>query len=157
MSFLTKDAKPLRKIMAALVAAPVICIAQNASSLPANDAPHEPLGKKSTAVLPATAPRIDAQGNAAFTIDISNMGVFRKLGLAGSDFTALVFEGSSKDQNRLCPFFNLKSRDYTIEEIRPDVFEIYTKVTPEETASVEKSGCVITTAPDRKRIKFLNS
>lgn len=156
MTTFMNDAPQLRKIMAALVAAPAILAAQGAASMnQADHTPVESLGKKSTAVLAATPPRIDPQGNAAFTIDISNMGVFRKLGLAGSDFTALIFEGSDKDKNRLCPFFNLKSRDYTIEEVRPDVFEIRTKVTAEETENVEKSGCVITTSPDRSKIKFL--
>lgn len=148
--------KPLRNIMATVAAAPLLCAAQVLAAPPAaDDTPMEALGRSSTAILAATKPRIDAQGNAAFTIDISQLGVFRKLELAGSKYTALIFEGESKDKNRLCPFFNLTTRPYTIEEVRHDVFEVRTKVTPEETARVGKSGCAITTAPDRKKIKFL--
>lgn len=150
------DNKSLRKIMAAAAFAPALFTAQSAASAGySGDTPLEPIVGKSTAVLEATPPRIDAQNNATFTIDISSLGIFRKLGLAGSQYTALVFEGSSTQQDRLCPFFNLKSRDYKIEEVRPDVFEIYTKVTEEEFSSVEKAGCAITTSPERRRIKFL--
>lgn len=148
-------AKPLRQSMAALAAIPAFCAAQAIAEPVAVDVPLAPVGKSSTAILVATPPKIDVKGNAAFTIDISQMGIFRKMSMAGARYTALIFNGSASNRDRLCPFFNLESRPYTIREIRPDVFQVNTAVTREETETVMKSGCAITTAPDRRKIEYL--
>lgn len=145
--------RPCRSF-AALAAIPALCAAQAMAQADAVEVPLEPVGKSSTAVLSATPPQIDDQGQAIFTIDISQMGLFRKMGMAGSRYTALIFDGPAT-QERLCPFFNLTARPYTIREIRPDVFEVQTTVTTAETDTVLKNGCAITTAPDRRKIQYL--
>lgn len=143
----------LRAIAIAFVAAPLTCLAE--STAVQAYIPTEPISKPSTAVLQGTKPVSERDGKSSFSIDLNQLGFFGQLKVAGSDYTAVIFEGTGKEDGRICPYFNLNARDYTIEEIRPDVFQIKTAVTEDELVAVDKSGCVITSAPERRRIKFL--
>ncbi len=145
----------LRKILAAAIAAPLLAVSQGAFADPANDIPQKSVDEKGTFPLPVQDPALAKDGQASFVIDISQMGFGQKLALWRARYTAITFDGTSAKQGRVCPYFNLKSYHYTIEEIRPDIFKVVTHLSPAEAETVKQAGCAVTTAPDFDKVKYL--
>jgi hypothetical protein len=120
------------------------------------DIPHEPTIAKGTMVLSSEQPQTDSSGAVSFVIKVNELSFSEKLRLLSTKRTALIFDGGDKKSNRLCPFFNLQTRDYKIREITPNVYRVTTNVTVNEDASVRAAGCAVTTPPDRRKIEYLN-
>lgn len=145
----------LRKIMAAVAAAPLLAIAQGAFADPVNDFPQKSVDDKGTIPLPVQDQTLAKDGQASFVIDTTNMGFGQKLALWRARYTAITFDGAPAKPGRVCPYFNLKSYHYTIEEIRPDIFKVTTQLSPAEAETVKQAGCAVTTAPDFSKVKYL--
>lgn len=137
--------------------ASLLAIAAQISSVQAADPAEAPINGDSTAILRGKPAETTDPGKASFTIDIGALGFGEKVHLRLSDKTATIFVGSDKDANRVCPFFNLNARQYEIEEIQKDVYKITADVTPEDVKKVMQSGCIVTTRPDLKKIKYLKN
>ncbi|MGZ9097299.1 MAG: hypothetical protein ACXW30_03265 [Micavibrio sp.] len=147
---------PLRKIMATVIAAPLLAGAQMAAASPADDnTPQRSVDGKGTVALPAQDPTLTADGQASFILDTTRMGFRQKLSLWAARYTAITFDGAATKPGRVCPYFNLKSYHYTIQEIRPEVFKVVTHLTPAEAETVKQAGCAITTAPDFDKVQYL--
>lgn len=147
---------PLRKTMAALVAAPLLAGAQMAAASPVDDhIPQRSVDGKGTVPLPAQDPTLTTDGQASFILDTTRMGFGQKLSLWAARYTAITFDGTATKPGRVCPYFNLKSYHYTIKEIRPEVFKVVTHLSPVEAETVRQAGCAITTAPDFDKVQYL--
>lgn len=147
---------PLRKTMAALIAAPLLAGgAQIAAASPVADIPQRSVDGKGTVPLPAQDPTLSTDGQASFILDTTRMGFGQKLSLWAARYTAISFDGTAPKPGRVCPYFNLKSYHYTIQEIRPEVFKVVTQLNPVEAETIKQAGCAITTAPDFDRVQYL--
>lgn len=143
----------LKTLLATAAALPFAAIAQ---ALDKNDiVVEEPTIANGTLVLSSERPHADTAGNVSFTLKVNEMSFGEKLRLLSAKRTALIFDGADEKANRLCPFFNLETRDYKIKEVELNVYRVTTTVSPAEAARVRTSGCAVTTAPDRKKIEFL--
>jgi len=142
--------------MAAVVAAPLLAGAQMAAASPVDDnIPQRSVDGKGTIPLPAQNPTLTKDGQASFILDTTRMGFGQKLSLWAARYTAISFDGIAPKPGRVCPYFNLKSYHYTIQEIRPEVFKVVTHLNPSEAETVKQAGCAITTAPDFDRVQYL--
>lgn len=140
----------LKTILATAAAIPFAAIA-HATEIIA----EEPTIAKGTLVLSSDRPQLDDSGHASFMIKVNELSFTEKLRLLSARRTALIFDGGDEKTNRLCPFFNLETRDYKIKEIAQNIYRVTTTVSPAEAAHVRTAGCAVTTAPDRSKIEYL--
>lgn len=143
----------LKTLLATAAALPFAAIAQTMEQ--GNTVAEEPTIASGTLVLSSERPNTDATGNVSFMLKVSEMSFGEKLRLLSAKRTALIFDGGDEKANRLCPFFNLETRDYKIKEVELNVYRVTTQVSRAEAERVKNAGCAVTTAPDRKKIEFL--
>lgn len=89
-----------------------------------------------------------------FTIDARHIS-FLPVRAIGADFMAVFFDTAKQGTDqRLCPYFNLRRRDYRIVETDHKIYDVIAQATPDEMDSVREHGCIITTRPSLQRIEF---
>lgn len=132
-----------------------LALAAQMSGAEASDPTEAPINGESTAVLLGKKSDIDEPGRASFTINIGELGLGKKLDLRFSKNTAIIFTGTGKEPGRVCPFFNLESRKYEIEQIDEDVYKVTADINNDDVTKVRASGCMVTTRPDLNKIKYL--
>lgn len=136
--------------------ASVMALAAQMNGACAADPAVAPVNGESTAVLIGRETATTAPGRASFTINLGELGFVGKIGLLSSEKTAIIFTGKPDEPGRVCPFFNLATRKYEIEEVKSDVFKITADITDSAMARIQASGCMVTTRPDLKKIKYLH-
>lgn len=98
-------------------------------------------------------PAQDSETIGRFTIDARQVS-FLPLRAMSADFMVVFFDDAPQSGQRLCPYFNLRNRDYKIIETDHKIYDVIAQATPSEIESVREHGCVITTRPSLKRIEF---
>jgi hypothetical protein len=95
--------------------------------------------------IQAQTPKIDPDGTATFVIDLSRKSIFELIALARSDRTLVVFRGDPKDPENLCPYFDLATRPFDVRHIAPvqPVYRVTAKASPDEIATISRTGCLI--------------
>ena len=114
-----------------------------------------------TKIVKGDAPQELGQNRVSFIIDISNFGFFEKLAYSSGQWplSAILFNGNKHNKNRLCPYFELSSRPYQIDQIKAGKmkFLVQTTATPDEIKTIEQYGCIVTETPSTSDINFKSS
>lgn len=113
------------------------------------------LKKKNITRLKTDTPEILPDGQARFTVDITNFGPLNWL------FTqqlALAPE-KLKREERWCPYISLEERKYSVSAAYQDNGKkfviIKTALTDAEYEAASEAGCVITSKPDGEKLRHL--
>ena len=133
-----------------------IPLAAPLAATPEDQAPSEPIDAKTMPVMNGqNLQRAAGSGEASFIISLADLNIFEKWSLLKAKQMAVVFSGDGHAPGRACPVFNLHAHPYKIEEIKPDVFRVSTRAGAGDFKAVEESGCLISSPPDRHKIKYL--
>lgn len=114
--------------------------------------------QSNTKIIYGNTPKELGQSKVSFIIDMSNLGFFEKLAYSSGQWplSAILFNGDANKKDRLCPYFNLSSRPYQIDQIKAGKmrFLVSTTATPDEIKTIEEYGCIITETPSTSDINF---
>jgi len=117
-----------------------------------------PVYSEDTEIFYGVAPERLNEQQVSFVIDGKHLGFWEKLAFrfGDKDYAAIIFEGSAQDKQRLCPYFSLASRPYTMVQLEKDevLFTIQSTATDAEIEAIKKSGCMVTDTPDMSKIVY---
>jgi hypothetical protein len=117
-----------------------------------------PIHAGNTEIFYGNSPQDAGNGDVNFTLDGEHLSLSKRAKFRYGDkkkFVAILFEGYA-DADRLCPYFSLASRPYTVTQLKRDkiIFDIKTRASNDEIKAVEQAGCMVTDKPDFKKIDW---